>query len=253
MAHSAKFSLPGFNVKFILVNYFLENTIAGTIGIVPNAIALTFTISIHIAYSIHPILATETVLDLIVWTMLGKKCIDWTFPNLNQIPLLYSVGLCFIIPGSLERLLCVQHDVFFQHGFVQPKPRGLNTQISLKKRPFLSLLLLVRPYYWKRDSKKKSMGCLAESSEGVRLVQEDLDRLLLSTIADRQHTATPVSDMVGGCPWILLWCLLFLLFFCTFYVREPNHLLFSSTFYSKMHYSRYLKCKLMQPMYALKG
>lgn len=252
MVHSAKFSLSGFNVKFILVSYFLENTIAGTIGIVQNAIALTFTISIpavHIAYSIQAISATETVLDLIVWTMLGKKCIDWTFPNFNQIPLLYLVGLCFIIPGSLERLLCVQHDVFFQHGSVQPKPRGLNTQISLKKRPFLSRMALLLKERWQ----EKSMGCLAESLEGVRLVQEDLDRLLLSTIADRQHTATPVSDMVGGCPWILLWCLLFCAFFVAFHVREPNHLLFSSMFYSKMHYFRDLKCKLMQPMYALKG
>lgn len=36
-------------------------------------------------------------------------------------------------------------------------------------------------------------------------------------------------------------------FFCAFlvafHIREPNHLLFSSTFYSKMHYSRDLKCK----------
>ncbi len=113
-------------------------------------------------------------------------------------------------------LLCVQHDVFFQHTSVQPKPKGLNTQISLKKRPFLFLPLLVWPYYGKRNGKKRSMGCLSESLEGVRLVQEDLDRLLLSTIGDRLHTATAVSDMVSNWPCSLLECLLF----CAFYLSK---------------------------------
>lgn len=121
---------------------------------------------------------------------------------------------------GLWRGCCVRpaRCVFLQHGSVQPKPRGLNTQISLKKRPFLSLTLLVRPYYWKRDGKKKSMGCLAESSEGVRLVQEDLDRLLLSTIADRQHTVPlrcPIWSAAAHGSFFGAF------FYCAFHVREP--------------------------------
>lgn len=95
-----------------------------------------FTISIpavHIAYSIQAILATETLLDL--------RNVYFEYPVIFSRIMLHHPRV------SGEVAVCVQHDVFLQHSSVQPKPRGLNTQISLKKRPFLSLPLLVRPYY----------------------------------------------------------------------------------------------------------
>lgn len=87
-------------------------------------------------------MATETLLDLIVCTM--KNCV---LELLNEYPVIFSWIMLHHPRDSGEVAVCVQHDVFLQHGSVQPKPRGLNTQISLKKRPFLSLPLLVRPYY----------------------------------------------------------------------------------------------------------
>lgn len=57
-----------------------------------------------------------------------------------------------------------------------------------------------------------------EFGMGVRLVQEDLDRLLLSTIADRQHTVPlrcPIwSAAAHGSSFGAF-------FYCAFHVREP--------------------------------